>query len=162
MFTDPDGMEAKGFEYSNGYSTQDSRNETGAVSHEGAFMTTAGDSQASNTGEGSGDDKPKVKKENSSKNTDNQDPKKPSQTITPNPYSCCRIRHNAKPGTFWYKVESFFAIQGLMMMPATAIEEAGGNIVYQSIEGGVTNYVGITNNLARRSAEHWLQVPYWA
>ena len=42
MFTDPDGMEAKGFEYSNGYSTQDSRNETGAVSHEGAFLNAEG------------------------------------------------------------------------------------------------------------------------
>ena len=50
MFTDPDGMEAKGFEYSNGYSTQDSRNETGAVSHEGAFLNAEGG--GSDTGKG--------------------------------------------------------------------------------------------------------------
>jgi hypothetical protein len=45
-----------------------------------------------------------------------------------------------------------------MLMPAAVIEEGavvvGENIVYQSVEVGVTNYVGITNNLARRAAEH--------
>lgn len=30
----------------------------------------------------------------------------------------------------------------------------GGNVVYHSVEGGVTTYVGITNNVARRAAEH--------
>ena len=55
MFIDPDGMEAEGVKYSNGYSTSDSRDETGAVSHEGAFETAGG-----------GDDnKPKVKTEQS-------------------------------------------------------------------------------------------------
>jgi RHS repeat-associated protein len=51
-FIDPDGMEAKGFEYSDGYSTQNSANETGSVSHEGAFLNAGGE-----------DDKPKGKKE---------------------------------------------------------------------------------------------------
>ena len=61
MFTDPDGMEAKGFEYSNGYSTQDSRNETGAVSHEGAFLNAEGGGDDTgkgkqiSTGRGGGD-----------------------------------------------------------------------------------------------------------
>ncbi|NCB19980.1 MAG: hypothetical protein EOM61_10225, partial [Bacteroidia bacterium] len=32
--------------------------------------------------------------------------------------------------------------------------KTGGNIVYHSVEAGVTQYVGITNNLARRAAEH--------
>ena len=32
--------------------------------------------------------------------------------------------------------------------------EAGENIVYHSIKNGVTQYVGITNNLARRAAQH--------
>jgi RHS repeat-associated protein len=57
-FIDPDGMDAvdplepkSGYGYSDGYSTMDSRNETGSVSHEGSFETTGG-----------GDDKPKVKK----------------------------------------------------------------------------------------------------
>ena len=32
--------------------------------------------------------------------------------------------------------------------------KGGSNVVYHSVQNGVTNYVGITNNLARRSAEH--------
>ena len=32
--------------------------------------------------------------------------------------------------------------------------EGGGYVVYHSVHNGVTQYVGITNNLARRSAEH--------
>jgi RHS repeat-associated protein len=32
--------------------------------------------------------------------------------------------------------------------------KTGGNVVYLSVEAGVTQYVGITNNLARRAAEH--------
>lgn len=32
--------------------------------------------------------------------------------------------------------------------------KTGGNVVYHSVEVGVTQYVGITNNLARRAAEH--------
>ena len=57
MFIDPDGMEVEGIKYSNGYSTSDSRDETGAVSHEGAFETAGG-----------GDDKPKVNANNGSGN----------------------------------------------------------------------------------------------
>jgi len=34
------------------------------------------------------------------------------------------------------------------------IVEAGDNVVYHSVEEGVTQYIGITNNLARREAEH--------
>ena len=34
------------------------------------------------------------------------------------------------------------------------VVEAGDNVVYHSVEEGVTQYVGITNNLARREAEH--------
>jgi RHS repeat-associated protein len=49
-FIDPDGMESKGYEYSDGYSTLNSANETGSVSHEGAFLNAGG----------GGDDKPKV------------------------------------------------------------------------------------------------------
>ncbi|MDZ7897944.1 MAG: hypothetical protein U5N85_07945 [Arcicella sp.] len=43
-FIDPDFVmaEEKGFEYSNGYTTSNSRNETGAVSHEGAFQNAEG------------------------------------------------------------------------------------------------------------------------
>ena len=58
MFIDPDGMEAEGVKYSNGYSTSDSRDETGAVSHEGAFETAGGGEGSSNNVQG---DKPKAK-----------------------------------------------------------------------------------------------------
>ncbi|ELM3645112.1 RHS repeat-associated core domain-containing protein [Flavobacterium psychrophilum] len=34
------------------------------------------------------------------------------------------------------------------------VEQEAKNIVYHSIEGGITKYVGITNNFARREAEH--------
>ena len=37
------------------------------------------------------------------------------------------------------------------------VVNGGSNVVYHSVENGVTNYVGITNNLARRSAEHLAQ-----
>ncbi|MDZ7897950.1 MAG: hypothetical protein U5N85_07975 [Arcicella sp.] len=49
-FIDPDGMASEGFEYSNGYTTSNSKNETGAVSHEGTFLNA----------DGGGGDKPKV------------------------------------------------------------------------------------------------------
>ncbi|MDZ7897842.1 MAG: RHS repeat-associated core domain-containing protein, partial [Arcicella sp.] len=65
-FIDPDGMASEGFEYSNGYTTSNSRNETGAVSHEGAFQNAEGGG-----GDGGGD-KPKVnttKTENSKAGT---------------------------------------------------------------------------------------------
>jgi hypothetical protein len=32
--------------------------------------------------------------------------------------------------------------------------KGGSNVVYHSVEAGVTQYVGITNNLARRAAQH--------
>jgi RHS repeat-associated protein len=50
-FIDPDGMASEGFEYSNGYSTSNSRDNTGAVTFSGAYQ---------NAGGGGGDDKPKV------------------------------------------------------------------------------------------------------
>ena len=45
-----------------------------------------------------------------------------------------------------------FKAFGKATIRATA--EAGTNAVYHSVESGVTRYVGITNNLARRAAEH--------
>ncbi len=53
-------MASEGFEYSNGYSTSNSRDETGAVTHEGAFLT-------SGDGDGGGD-KPKVNTDEKSRN----------------------------------------------------------------------------------------------
>jgi len=41
---------------------------------------------------------------------------------------------------------------GLLGGPSAA--KGGSNVVYHSVKKGVTQYVGITNNLARRSAEH--------
>jgi len=37
---------------------------------------------------------------------------------------------------------------------AEVATSTGENVVYHSVENGVTQYVGITNNLARRAAEH--------
>ena len=45
MYTDPTGM----FEYSDGYSTKDSKYETGSVSHEGSFTGNAGDLEKGST-----------------------------------------------------------------------------------------------------------------
>ena len=157
MFIDPDGMEAEGIKYSNGYSTSDSRDETGAVSHEGTFQNAGGgESGGKDNSKTNDDDKPKGKKTPEVK----PDAKKSSSVNEYTP--CCRVRHHAKKGTIWYRLESFFAVQGLMMIPAAAIEEGAAigaaaiseNVVYHSIEEGATVYVGITNNLARRAAEH--------
>jgi len=40
-----------------------------------------------------------------------------------------------------------------MVNSSKAVEE-GANAVYHSVQNGVTQYVGITNNLARRAAQH--------
>jgi RHS repeat-associated protein len=42
-FIDPDGMASEGFEYSNGYSTSNSRDNTGAVTFSGAYQNAGGD-----------------------------------------------------------------------------------------------------------------------
>ena len=34
------------------------------------------------------------------------------------------------------------------------VAKGGNNVVYHSVQNGITQYVGITNNLARRAAEH--------
>jgi RHS repeat-associated protein len=69
-FIDPDGMASEGFEYSNGYTTSNSRNETGSVSHEGSFQNTDGGG-----GDSGGGDKPKVN------TTKTENPKAGTRTI---------------------------------------------------------------------------------
>jgi hypothetical protein len=62
------------------------------------------------------------------------------------------------------------ALMGMLKIPATVLlpspmksatglanaskVEEGGNTVYHSVQNGVTEYVGITNNIARRAAQH--------
>jgi len=61
-FIDPDGMEAEppeGFEYSDGYQNHNSRDNTGAVSFEGAYLNAGGG------GSNDGGDKPKVESKKS-------------------------------------------------------------------------------------------------
>lgn len=45
-------------------------------------------------------------------------------------------------------------LKGLWAINASRTATTGSNVVYVSVEAGVTKYVGITNNLARRAAEH--------
>lgn len=83
-----------------------------------------------------------------------------------NPVIAARNQHHPIQSFMWAAVTFPAAeilggfMQGKYLFNAAKLSryesatETGANVVYHSVENGVTRYVGITNNLARRAAEH--------
>ena len=140
MFTDPDGMEAEGFTYSNGYQSLDSRDETGAVSHEGAFENAGG-----------GDDKPKVQaneKLNIQNNNDNgaktgQD--KPKKLPTASEVTNHGLNPNGDGIQVDYTLDGAY-IGGKIFKPVAGLigkawEKAFGKVATGAATEGLTNMI---------------------